>query len=133
MDYSGSSTPIYMKSNLENRFAAVETTADVNQNHEYVVRILREEGSRFCNMQRKGKKSKLSEETLGLMKKRRENPPVTSSAKRALNQEINKHHLWTMRRPLTRLKSTLFWSPCSVAILPNRLAIHPSDEMSLYY
>lgn len=90
------------QSNLENRFAAVETTTDVNQNHEYVVRILREEGSRFCNMQRKGKKSKLSEETLGLMKKRRENPPVTSSAKRALNQEINKH----VRRDL-RCSNTL--------------------------
>ncbi|PZC83186.1 hypothetical protein B5X24_HaOG208277 [Helicoverpa armigera] len=96
---SGSET---FQSNLENRFAAVETTTDVNQNHEYVVRIHREEGSRFCNMQRKGKKSKLSEETLGLIKKRRENPPVTSSAKRALNQEINKH----VRREL-RCSNTL--------------------------
>ncbi|PZC83853.1 hypothetical protein B5X24_HaOG207010 [Helicoverpa armigera] len=29
------------QSNLENRFAAVETTTDVNQNHEYVVRHVR--------------------------------------------------------------------------------------------
>lgn len=40
--------------------------------------------------ERKGRKSKLSEETLGLMRQRRENPPVTSSGKRALNREINK-------------------------------------------
>nr|XP_026497963.1 uncharacterized protein LOC113402056 [Vanessa tameamea] len=78
------------QSNLENRFAAVKTTTDVNQNLENVVRILREEGTRFCSMQRKGRKSKLTEETLGLMKKRRENPPVTSSEKRQLNQEISK-------------------------------------------
>ncbi|KAL4704339.1 hypothetical protein ACJJTC_010724 [Scirpophaga incertulas] len=66
------------QSNLENRFAAVETTTDVNQNLMDVVRVLREEGTRLCEMQRKGRKSKLSEETLGLMKERRENPPVTS-------------------------------------------------------
>ncbi|CAB3240548.1 unnamed protein product [Arctia plantaginis] len=41
-------------------------------------------------MQRKGRKSKISERTLGLMKKRRENPPVTLSAKRTLNREISK-------------------------------------------
>lgn len=41
-------------------------------------------------MQRTDTKSKLSEETLGLMKERRENPPVTSSAKRTLNREISK-------------------------------------------
>ncbi|KAL4710733.1 hypothetical protein ACJJTC_004378 [Scirpophaga incertulas] len=79
------------QSNLENRFAAVETTTDVNQNLMDVVRVLREEGTRLCEMQRKGRKSKLSEETLGLMKERRENPPVTSSAKRTLNREISKH------------------------------------------
>ncbi|XP_064076267.1 craniofacial development protein 2-like [Vanessa tameamea] len=78
------------QSNLENRFAAMKTTTDVNQNLKNVVRILREEGTRFCSMQRKGRKSKLSEETLGLMKKRRENPPVTSSENRQLNQEICK-------------------------------------------
>ncbi|KAL4719546.1 hypothetical protein ACJJTC_012981, partial [Scirpophaga incertulas] len=79
------------QSNLENRFAAVETTTDVNQNLMDVVRVLREEGTRLCEMQRKGRKSKLSEETLGLMKERRENLPVTSSAKRTLNREISKH------------------------------------------
>ncbi|RVE40575.1 hypothetical protein evm_014776 [Chilo suppressalis] len=64
---------------------------NVNQNLENVVRILREEGTRLCATQRKGRKSKFSEEPLGLMKERRENPPVTSSAKRTLNQEISKH------------------------------------------
>ncbi|KAL4708245.1 hypothetical protein ACJJTC_013814 [Scirpophaga incertulas] len=53
--------------------------------------VLREEGTRLCEMQRKGRKSKLSEETLGLMKERRENPPVTSSVKRTINREISKH------------------------------------------
>jgi predicted membrane GTPase involved in stress response len=68
----------------------VETTSDVNQNLENVVRVLREEGTRFCNMRRKSRKSKLSEETLRLMKQRRENPSATSSGKRVLNREINK-------------------------------------------
>ncbi|KAL4703854.1 hypothetical protein ACJJTC_010788 [Scirpophaga incertulas] len=86
--FMGSET---FQSNLENRFAAVETTTDGNQNLMDVVRVLREEGTRLCEMQRKGWKSKLSEETLGLMKERRENPPVTSSAKRTLNREISKH------------------------------------------
>jgi hypothetical protein len=80
----------------------VETTSDVNQNLENVVRVLREEGTRFCNMRRKSRKSKLSEETLGLMKQRRENPPSTSSRKRALNREINKR----VRRDL-RCSNTL--------------------------
>nr|XP_026492455.1 uncharacterized protein LOC113398089 [Vanessa tameamea] len=79
-----------LKSNLENRFAAVKTTTDVNQNLENAVRILREEGTRFCSMQRKGRKSKLLKETLGLMKKRCVNRPVTSSEKQQLNQEISK-------------------------------------------
>ncbi|KAL4721435.1 hypothetical protein ACJJTC_013758 [Scirpophaga incertulas] len=89
------------QSNLENRFAAVDTTTDVNQNLMDVVRVLREEGTRLCEMQRKGRKSKLSEETLGLMKERRENPPVTSSAKRTLNREISKH----VRRDLRDIKA----------------------------
>jgi hypothetical protein len=38
-------------------------------------------------MRHKGRKSILSEETLGLMKQRRENPPGTSSGKRVLNRE----------------------------------------------
>jgi hypothetical protein len=68
----------------------VKTTSDVNQNLKNVVRVLREEGPKFCNMRRKGRKSKFSEETLGLMRQRRENPPATSLGKRALNWEINK-------------------------------------------
>ncbi|KAL4720534.1 hypothetical protein ACJJTC_001430 [Scirpophaga incertulas] len=99
--FMGSET---FQSNLENRFAAVETTTDVNQNLMDVVRILREEGTRLCEMQRKGRKSKLSEETLGLMKERRENPPVTSSAKRTLNREISKH----VERPLSRATAPTF-------------------------
>jgi transposase len=63
--------------NIDFKAERVETKNDVNQNLENMVRVLREEGTRFCNMRRKGRKSKLSEETLGLMKQRWENLPVT--------------------------------------------------------
>ncbi|XP_073967475.1 uncharacterized protein [Choristoneura fumiferana] len=80
------------QSNLENRFAAVHTTNSVgiDQALENVVGILREEGVRFCELQRKGKKSKFSEETLRLMEERREHPPATLSERQALNKRIGK-------------------------------------------
>lgn len=77
-------------SNLENRFAAMEITTDVNHNLENMVQILREEVMRFCQMQRKGKGSKYLEKTLGLVKEKRENPLLTSPAKRTLNRDIRK-------------------------------------------
>ncbi|KAI8440552.1 hypothetical protein MSG28_001794 [Choristoneura fumiferana] len=92
------------QSNLENRFAAVETTnsADIDQALENVVGILREEGVRFCELQRKGKKSKFSEETLRLMEERREHPPATLSERQALNKRISKLVRYDLRCSNTR-------------------------------
>ncbi|RVE42210.1 hypothetical protein evm_013143 [Chilo suppressalis] len=90
---------------LENRFAALETTIDVDIDEELdqVVEILRDEGAKFCELRRKGKRSKLSKETLDLMDKRRNDPLVTSSEQRALNKSISK----LIRRDLRRSNSLL--------------------------
>jgi hypothetical protein len=89
--------------NLENRFVAAETTSDVNQNLENAVRVLREEGTGFVTCGVRAENQKFFEETLGLMKQRQENPPDTSSGKRALSREINKR----VQREL-RCSNTLF-------------------------
>lgn len=85
---------------LENRFAALETTIDVDIDKELdqVVEILRDEGAKFCERRRTGRRSKLSKETLDLMDKRRNDSLVTSSEQRALNKSISK----LIRRDLRR-------------------------------
>ncbi|CAG4922110.1 unnamed protein product [Colias eurytheme] len=82
---------------LENRFAALETTDDVDQRLEQTVDILRREGAAFFKRLRTGRKSKLSEGTLELMKQRRENPPLTLSEQRALNKRISKMVRYDLR------------------------------------
>lgn len=74
---------------LENRFAALETTidVDVDRDLDQVVGIPREEGTKFCETRGSGRKSKLSGESLQLMQKRRENPAVTSSDQRGFEQK----------------------------------------------
>ncbi|CAG4987506.1 unnamed protein product [Colias eurytheme] len=82
---------------LENRFAALETTDDIDQRLEQTVDILRREGAAFFKRLRTGRKSKLSEGTLELMKQRRENPPLTLSEQRALNKRISKMVRYDLR------------------------------------
>ena len=74
---------------LENRFAVLETTSDVDIDHklDQVVGILRDEGTKFYQTQNSSKKSKLSVESLRLIQRRRENPAGTSSD---LNKKISK-------------------------------------------
>ncbi|XP_050352209.1 uncharacterized protein LOC126774715, partial [Nymphalis io] len=86
---------------LENRFAALETITDVdiNQELDQVVGILRDEGTKLYPAQNTGKRSKLSGESLELMRKRRENPTVTSSD---LNKKISKLVRRDLRNSNTR-------------------------------
>lgn len=67
---------------LEYRFAALETTTDIDQlvlepDLYQVVGLLRYEGMKLCQMQNTGKESKLSQESLQLMQRRGEISTVT--------------------------------------------------------
>ena len=77
---------------LQNRFDLLETTGTVDNKADEVVKALRDVSRRLFPSQRKSKVSKLSPETLGLMKERRELPSTqaSSSNKRALNLKIRK-------------------------------------------
>ncbi|KAL0880275.1 hypothetical protein ABMA27_002732 [Loxostege sticticalis] len=88
---------------LRNRFAALETTADVDKDLEGVTRVLREVGVRHFKSKRGGQKSKLSAETLELMKIRREMPKRASSDTHRLNKEIRK----SVRRDLRNYNKQL--------------------------
>nr|ADI61810.1 endonuclease-reverse transcriptase [Bombyx mori] len=80
--------PEQFQLDLHNRFAALETTTDVDEALDGVVRTLRQEGQRLCPKGRTGRTSKLSSETLRLMEERRENTQATQSEKVALNKKI---------------------------------------------
>lgn len=67
---------------LEYRFAALETTTDIDQlvlepDLYQVVGLLQYEGMKLCQMQNTGKESKLSQESLQLMQRRGEISTVT--------------------------------------------------------
>ena len=75
---------------LGDKFVTLEPTDDAYEILHNLVETLRDEGIKFCKKQRTGKKSKLSDETLRLMTKRRETTQATSSERSDLNKQIAK-------------------------------------------
>ncbi|XP_026324338.1 uncharacterized protein LOC113233423 [Hyposmocoma kahamanoa] len=88
---------------LEARFVELKPTEDVDEALQSVVGTLRSEGIKFCQLQRTGKKSKLSDETLRLMTKRRDDIQATSSERSYLNKQIAKMVRRDLRSSNTRL------------------------------
>lgn len=86
---------------LQNRFDALETTIDVNVEDTFhnVVKTMRDVGKKLCVKQCTGTKSKLSDETLDLMRERRENKQgFTLPEKQAVNKRIRKLVRHDLRR-----------------------------------
>ncbi|KAJ0183167.1 hypothetical protein K1T71_001143 [Dendrolimus kikuchii] len=77
---------------LRNRFESLETTGDVDEITDNVVKTLQDLGRRHFPPVRRNRRSELSTETLDLMKTRREMPPAlfASPEHRALSKKIRK-------------------------------------------
>ncbi|KAJ0181356.1 hypothetical protein K1T71_003441 [Dendrolimus kikuchii] len=77
---------------LQNRFESLETTGDVDEITDNVVKTMRELGRRHFPPMRRSKRSELSTETLDLMRMRREMPSTlfASPEHRALSKRIRK-------------------------------------------
>lgn len=80
----------YFQLQLQNRYAVLETTEDVDRETQNFTEVLCEEGKKFCQLRCSGRKSKLSEETLRLMDVRRDTSHATLSEQRELNRRISK-------------------------------------------
>ncbi|XP_048484817.1 uncharacterized protein LOC125490255 [Plutella xylostella] len=89
---------------LQSRFESLETTTDIDADTIQIVKPLREVGHRHFSIRSKSKESKLSSETLELMRQRREFPSAgdTSSELRVLNKRIKKLIRRDLRRSNTR-------------------------------
>lgn len=73
---------------LRNRFTAVETTDDVDKDLESVIEVIREVRNRQFKWKAACHRSKLSSETLELMKQRREMPEESLSDTGSLHKKI---------------------------------------------
>ncbi|CAK1542475.1 unnamed protein product [Leptosia nina] len=71
---------------LQKNFGALKNVADIDSTYTYLVKIVREAGLKHFRSRSKGQKSKLTEETLELMKKRREDPNLPEPDRKNLNR-----------------------------------------------
>ncbi|KAJ0176565.1 hypothetical protein K1T71_007744 [Dendrolimus kikuchii] len=89
---------------LHNRFESLETTGNVDEITDNVIKTLQDLGHRHFPPVRRNRRSELSTETLDLMKTRREMPPAlfASAEHRALSKKIRKLVRWDLRCSNTR-------------------------------
>ncbi|KAI5643960.1 hypothetical protein NE865_04136 [Phthorimaea operculella] len=88
---------------LKNRFAALETPTNVDEDLESIVGAVREVGTKHFRKWRTDKKSKLSSEALELMRIRRETPEDALPDPQSLNKKIR-----SMIKHI--IKKTLDWA-----------------------